>query len=193
MAINKLKEELFSNKEFVNLLLKIAGPLAPDIIKLFTVNDTYISEEISDKLNEKITNIRSTLNSLHYRGIACYKKTKNKDNNLFEFHWNIKFKKIIEIIIEQEMEQFNKIEQELKDKKDRDYFYCPNKCLEVPFEIAAAYNFKCPNCNNNLEIINRKNKIMSLKRKRTKIKKNIDELNNILDKIDENDKGYICE
>ena len=193
MTINKLKKELFSNKESLKFLIKIAGPLAPDVIKLFTVNDAYVPEDISEKLNEKITNIRSTLNSLHYRGIACYKKTKSKNNNLYEFHWNIKFKKIIEIVIEQEMEEYEKIDKEIKEKKDRDYFNCPNKCIEVPFEIAAAYNFKCPNCNNSLEIINSKNKLASLKRKRTKIKKNIDKLNSILEKIDENDKGYVCE
>jgi transcription initiation factor TFIIE subunit alpha len=192
LSVNKLKKELFDNKETLNFLEKIAGNLAPEVIKLYKIDSSYSPEQISIKLNEKITNIRSTLNSLHYRGIACYKKVKNKQN-MYEFYWGIKFKKIIELVIEQEMELYKKLDENILDKKDRDYFYCPKNCIEVPFEIAAAYNFKCPNCNSGLKIINNKIKVTTLKRKKTKIKKNIDKLNEILSKIEDHNRGYICD
>jgi transcription initiation factor TFIIE subunit alpha len=192
LSVNKLKKELFDNKETLNFLEKIAGDLAPEIIKLYKAETAYSPEQISIKLNEKITNVRSTLNSLHYRGIACYKKKKNK-NNMYEFYWGIKFRKVLELVIEQESENFKKADNMILDKKDRDYFNCPKNCIEVPFEIAAAYNFKCPNCNSTLKLINNKNKITSLKRKKTKIQKNITRLNEILNKIVDHSRGYICD
>lgn len=189
--MNKLKKELLADKKTTKFLEKIAGPLAIDVIKIFK-NDSLSPEDISKKLNIKITAVRSTLNSLHYRGIACYKKTRDS-KNMYEFLWEIKFKKIIDILLLQEMKKYKKIEGDIQDKENHDFFYCPKKCVELPFEIAAKYNFKCPNCGTNLEILNIKNRLTKLKREKTQVKKNIEKLENIIQKIEDNTKGYICE
>lgn len=192
MTVKKLKKDIFEDKTTVSFLEQIAGPLAPELITIFKQDSEYSPDEIAKKLKEKITNIRATLNSLHYRGIACYKREK-QDQKFFEFKWSIKFKKIIELVIEQETEKYKKLDESIVDKKDRDYFGCPKKCVEVPFEIAAAYDFKCPNCNNILEIIDIKNVVASIKRQKTKIKKNVERLNEILQQIDDKTRGYVCE
>jgi len=72
--MNKVKEDLLKNKNATDFLEQIAGPLATDVVKIFKTK-SLSPEDISKKLNEKITSVRATLNSLHYRGIACYKKT----------------------------------------------------------------------------------------------------------------------
>ncbi|MBS8122189.1 hypothetical protein [Candidatus Vampirococcus lugosii] len=190
--MKKLKQELLKDKNTLEFLKQIAGPLATDIVKMFE-KQSLTPEQVSDKLNEKITVVRSTLNSLHYRGIACYKKERRKDNNLYEFYWEIKYKKIIEILLIQEMKKFKKLEYTIEDKQIHDFFYCPKKCIELPFEEAAGYNFKCPNCNSNLEMVDTKKKITTLKRKKTNIQKNINRLEEILNKINDDTKGYICE
>lgn len=191
--MNKLKNDILLDKATKQHLEQIAGPLAPEIIKIYNSNKVYSSEELSQKLKKKITAIRSTLNSLHYRGIACYKKVRNKENNLFEFYWEIKFKKIVEIIIEHETEALNQIDEQIILYKGRDYFSCPKKCVTEPFETAIAYDFKCPNCNSPLAIQDASNQKKALKRKRTQISKNIEKLNDILNKIEDKKTGYICE
>ncbi len=192
MTVNKLKKEILDDKATVDLLKKIAGPYSTDVIRLFKEGDEYTPDSISKKTNKKITYVRSVLNSLHYRGIACYKKNKVK-KMFYEFKWSIKYKKIIEVVLEQQLEKYKMLEDSISDKKDRDYFRCPKKCVEIPFEIAAAYNFKCPNCNSILELIDIKKVIASIKRKKSILKKNIDRLNEILHKIEDKTKGYICE
>jgi transcription initiation factor TFIIE subunit alpha len=190
--MNKLKKDLLSDKSTAIFLEQIAGPMAINVIKLFN-NDGLSPEDISKKLNEKITVVRSTLNSLHFRGIACYKKQRN-ENNLYEFIWEIKYKKIVDVLLLQEIKKFKKLEYELTQKERHDYFFCPKKCnVEVIFEVAAAYNFKCPNCSANLEILNSKNKINKLKREKKIVEKNIKKLEELLKKINDNTSGYHCE
>ena len=189
--MNKLKKELLSDKTTINFLEQIAGPMAIDVVKLFN-NNGLSPEEISKKLNEKITIVRATLNSLHFRGIACYKKQRN-ENNMYEFIWEIKYKKIIDILLLQEMKKYKKIEYDLTQKEGHDYFYCPKKCnVEVAFELAAAYNFKCPNCSSNLKMVNVKKKIVGLKKEMITVEENIKKLEKIITKINDNTKGFIC-
>jgi len=192
MGLNKLKKEILLDKMTKQYLEKIAGPLALEILKIYDGDKVFSPEEISVKLKKKITNIRSTLNSLHYRGIACYKKVRNQ-NNLFEFYWEIKFKKIIEIIIENELDNLKNIDNLINQRQGRDYFFCPKKCMDAPFEVAAAYNFKCPNCDRPLEV--RDSKITSnlLKKKKTQITKTITKLQEMLEKIEDKTTGYVCD
>jgi len=189
--MNKLKKELINEKVTIDFIKQIAGPIAVNVIKSFD-KKPLSPEALSKKLDTKITNVRSALNSLHYRGIACYRKEKG-NNNLFNFTWEIKYKKILEILLIKEMKRFKQIENSINQKVDYDLFYCPNHCIEVPFEIAAAYKFKCPNCNSKLEMVDKTKRISNLKRQKTKTKKNIEKLQNIMDKIKDNVKGYECE
>lgn len=191
-TLNKLKKDILNDKITTQFLEQIAGPIAPDIIKIYGKDSALSPEDISNKLKTKITSVRSTLNSLHYRGIACYKKVKN-NQNLYEFFWEIKFKKIIELVLETEVENFKKLEDLIYQQQDRDYFFCPKKCIEAPFEVAAAYDFKCPNCGRSLEMADTKTYVASLKRKKTITKKNIEKLHKILENIEDKTSGYICE
>lgn len=192
MGLNKLKKEILLDKSTRMHLEQIAGPLAPEIIKIYDAKKTFSPEEIAIKLKKKITTIRSTLNSLHYRGIACYKKVRNK-NNLFEFYWEIKFKKIIEIIIESELDNLKQLEEKIYQQQGRDYFYCPKKCIEVPFEVAAAYNFKCPNCNKSLEMVDSQKLNLNLKKKKIQVTNTVKKLQEILSKIEDKTTGFICD
>ncbi|HRS42305.1 MAG TPA: hypothetical protein P5530_00270 [Candidatus Diapherotrites archaeon] len=192
MAVNKLKKEILMDKITNQFLEQIAGPLAPEIIKMYNTDKTFSPEEIAEKLKKKITTVRSTLNSLHFRGIACYKKVRNQQN-LFDFYWEIKFKKIIELVIEHESENLKKIEETIDEQEGRDYFGCPKKCMEVPFEVAAAYNFKCHYCDRPLQMLDSKTLNSALKRKKRAITKNIEKLRAIVNKIEDKTTGYICD
>lgn len=190
--MDKLKKELLSEKSTITFLEQIAGPSAINVVKLFN-NDGLSPEQIATKLKEKITVVRATLNSLHFRGIACYKKQRD-ENNLYQFIWEIKYKKIIDVLLIQEMKKYKKLEYELSLKESHDYFHCPKKCnVEVAFEVAAAYNFKCPNCSANLEMINLKTKLSNLKKEKIKTEENIKKLESILKKVTDNTKGFVCE
>lgn len=187
-----LKNEILADKSTVMFIELIGGgPLAVEIIKLFNKN-SLSPEQISKKLHEKITNVRSTLNSLHYRGVACYRKERDA-TNMYQFYWDIKYKKIVELMLEKLAEELKDVNGAVYNCETHDYFACPKNCGELLFEIAAAYDFKCPNCNSKLNVINSKAKIDLLKKKKKKIGSMIDKLDGLIDKMKDNTKGYVCE
>lgn len=188
--MDKLKKELLKYN-FTNTYIKqIAGNVGVDIIKLMNTKPTT-PEKISKKLDEKITDVRSALNSLHFYGIACYKKERD-EKNMYQFLWNIQYKKLVEKLLDHEFTKYKQIENTILEKQNRDYFICPNKCSNMPFEIAAQYNFKCPTCGKPLELEDKKI-ITKLKKQKKETSKNIKNLETLLKQINDNKKGYICE
>lgn len=121
-------------------------------------------EEISKKTKLKITEVRAILNRLHYRGIACYDKKKNNQTGWYSYTWEIKEKRIAELIIEEQSEEIKKLEKKLEFEKDYVFFGCKAMCDSVPFEVAAEYQFRCPKCGKTMEIVNNKKIIKNIKK-----------------------------
>lgn len=108
-------------------------------------------EELAKKMKVKVTEIRAVLNRLHYRGIACYKKTKNRKNGWYNYTWEIKKKRIVELILAEQQETIEKLEAKQDFEKNYSFFSCKNNCTMVPFEIATEYQFKCPECGSTMD------------------------------------------
>ena len=111
-------------------------------------------EEISKKMKKKVTEIRAILNKLHFRGIACYQKSRNQKTGWYNYTWEIKKDRIADIINEQQKENLEKLTKKKNLEADYSFFDC-NKCnhREV-FEIAAEYNFLCPTCGGSMTSAN---------------------------------------
>jgi len=155
--VSSLKKQILDlniTKDFLNI---IAGQRAVELVKIcLEKNKDITDEEISKKLPLKITEIRTILNQLHYRGIACYNKAKTKRSGWYNYTWRIKTERIAELILEQKTEEINKIEKKQADEKNYEIFACNSKCLPVAFEIAAEYKFKCPECGKPMNLIDNK-------------------------------------
>jgi len=131
-------------KEF---LKDIAGEFAFDVIAVCQKKGKNITDEIIGKeLNLKITEIRAVLNRLHYRGIACYNKTRNQKTGWYSYTWNIKTKRIAELVLEKYSEELQRLERKKQFEKNYALFSCQKNCSNIPFEVAVEYQFKCPEC-----------------------------------------------
>jgi transcription initiation factor TFIIE subunit alpha len=162
---------LTAQKKFVNIglvqdfLRKVGGEPAINVAGIYERKGKHVTdEELAKKMKMKVTEVRTVLNRLHYRGIACYKKTKNKRNGWYNYTWEIKKKRIIELILENQKERMEKLEEKQHFGENYSFFICKKNCEPLPFEIAAEYQFKCPKCgetmdsfdySKNLETINR--------------------------------------
>ncbi|MDP2665889.1 MAG: hypothetical protein Q8P05_00070 [Candidatus Diapherotrites archaeon] len=138
-----------------DFLKTVGGDEAVDVVRIcMDRNGDCLDEDIEKKLKKlKITEIRSILNRLHYRGIACYNKTKNKNSGWYTYTWEIKKRRIVELIIEQHSEQLQKLEQKARFDKSHEFFACGKECEETAFEIAAQYEFHCPECGDMMQPI----------------------------------------
>jgi len=133
-------------------------------------------EELAKKMKLKVTEIRTVLNRLHYRGIACYKKTKNKKNGWYNYTWEIKKKRIVELIMEEQRESIEKLEQKQVFGKNYDFFSCKKSCSVIPFEIAAEYQFRCPECGETMNSFDYNKRLKDIKGQIEIMKKDVGQL-----------------
>jgi transcription initiation factor TFIIE subunit alpha len=169
-----LKKEILNLNITKDFLTSVGGKQAPDIVKIcLSKNKEVTDEEIGKKTPLKITEIRTILNQLHYRGIACYNKTKGKRSGWYNYTWSIKTKRIAELLLEQKIEELTKLERKQEEIKNYETFACNNKCAALVFEIAAEYKFKCPECGKQMNLINSKKTAKETNKRAEIIKKEI--------------------
>jgi len=150
-------------QEFIE---KKAGKNAVDLIKICCYKRKAIKDEdVANELKLKVTDVRTTLNRLHYRGIANYRKTKNKKTGWYSYTWKINTPKVIELVIEEQKDEIEKLERMLEEEESYSFFSCKKKCQEHPFEIAAEYQFKCPSCGNTMKYLDNKKRKRELSKR----------------------------
>jgi len=150
-------------KEFIT---KVGGDYAYNLIKICEKKGNKITdEEIGKRLkNLKITEIRTMLNRLHYRGIAQYQKTRNNKTGWYSYTWDIKTHRIAELILEEQAQEISRLERTLEFEKNYVFFGCKLFCEAVPFEIAAEYNFLCPRCGKKMSTVDNKKRLKNIKK-----------------------------
>jgi transcription initiation factor TFIIE subunit alpha len=157
--------------------------MAIDLVKICERKRKRVTdEELSKKLNQKVTEIRTILNRLHYRGIACYQKTKNTKTGWYSYTWEIKTKRIAEIIIEEQSEKLLKLNEKKEVEEEYNMFNCLGCGERAPFEIAAEYQFICPNCGKNMEAANTEDSLKKLNQRVGLISEELKQMQKILEK-----------
>src|SRR3989338_8224646 len=140
----KPKKEIYEFSLVKEFLKAVAGEYSVELVKICSKKrKPCTDEEIGKKLPLKITEIRTILNRLHYRGIACYQKTKNPKTGWYSYTWEIKSERIAELLIEKHSEERGRLERKAALQTNYDIFRCKKGCSILPFEVAAEYQFRC--------------------------------------------------
>lgn len=134
-----------------DLLGTVGGEYAVELVRICEKKGRPVTdEEIEKKLKLKITEIRAVLNRLHYRGIAAYYKKRNPKTGWYAYTWEIAPKRIAELVYEKQQDEIIRLEKKLEFEANYVIFSCKKLCKGHPFEVAAEYNFKCPECGETL-------------------------------------------
>ncbi len=175
------RKKLYCYSTVKSFLEGLAGKKAPQLLQIYEKTNSPIKdEEMANKMKLKVTDIRTMLNRLHYRGITNYQKKRNKKTGWYSYTWHIDRKRILELIIEKQMEEIEKLEQKKETEESYSFFSCKNNCHEFPFEIAAEYQFKCPQCGKELQYIDNKKRTREAQKKIKIMKKEVEEFKQIL-------------
>ncbi len=164
-----------------DFLKVVAGEYAVELVRIcIEKNRPVRDEEIGKRLPLKITEIRTILNRLHYRGIACYQKTKNNKTGWYSYTWEIKAPRIAELILEQQSEKIEKLEKGMGLEGTYEFYSAGNGQQEYPFEIAAQYDFKDPETGKPLVLLDSKKRIDEMGEKLGTLKAEVMVLQKIL-------------
>jgi len=163
-----------------SLLDTVGGQDAVELVKICEKKrKSATDEELSKKMKKKVTEIRAILNKLHFRGIACYQKTRNQKTGWYNYTWDINKNRIAEIISDQQTEELEKLQQKINLEADYSLFDCSKCNHREVFEIAAEYNFLCPSCGGSLTSANDPTRQKELSTKLKKIQKELEILKEI--------------
>ena len=126
-----MPQKSITNLNLVKSFLDTVG--GEDAIKLVKICERkrkdFTDEDVSKQMKMKVTEIRAILNRLHYRGIACYQKSRNQKTGWYNYTWSIKKCRIAELINEQQKENLTKLEEKRDLEADYNLFDC-NNCSE---------------------------------------------------------------
>jgi transcription initiation factor TFIIE subunit alpha len=179
--MQKRQKKIYEFQIVKDFLKDIGGEFAIELVKICINKKKPITdEEIGKKLPLKITEIRAILNRLHYRGVACYQKTRNNKTGWYSYTWEIKPDRISELILEKQAEQMQKLEKDIEFQGGHVFFSAGKGMAEYPFEIAAEYDFKCPETGKPLEAIDNKKRIKELEKKMENLKKEVEAIKELL-------------
>ena len=130
----------------------------------------------------KVTNVRTILNRLHYRGITNYDKTRDKQTGWYYYVWTFDVQRMVKLVIEEQSEEISFLEKKKLEIQEYSLFGCAN-CDSVPFEVAMEYNFKCPNCGKTMESINQDLQKKKINKEINMLKKDKKDLETLVKKI----------
>ncbi len=157
-----------------DFLKNVGGEAAIGVATIYEKKNAHVTdEELAKKMKMKVTEIRTVLNRLHYRGIACYNKTKDKKSGWYNYTWEIKKKRVIELILEEQKEVIEKLESKQNFGMNYSFFSCKENCEIVPFEIAAEYQFKCPECGKTMDSFDYTKRLASINEQIGEMKKEV--------------------
>lgn len=113
-------------------------------------------EKIQTKTGFELNVIRSLLNQLHYIGLIDYNREKDKKTNWYTYTWFVNKEKIEGLVHASLRKRLVELEESLDEESNYVFFRCVNGCEKLPFELAAEYDFKCPECGSNMEHVDNK-------------------------------------
>ncbi len=150
MARRKNLTHFLKDAKVREILINTAGENTIAVLRELT--KTGEDEKIAEKLNVRVSDVRSVLNKLHSEGLVFYERTRDENSGWYYYNWIVNLEK---------MEKW--IEEKLNFNKKRYYelisggekYFCPNCGVETlySFEDAMDLGFKCPSCNNSLDLL----------------------------------------
>lgn len=139
-------------------LIDLGGENAIAIVRNFREN--YSDEEISKKLEIKISDVRATLNKLHNEGLVNYLREKNNETGWYSYSWAINVTRI-------ERWASTALSNSAFNSGSGEYYFCSDCGISsiINFESAMDLSFKCERCERSLEHIDQ-NKMSELYQKK---------------------------
>jgi len=138
-----------TNRQVKKFLEEIIGKNAMLVLK--SCEKGLTDEGIQKETELKIPIIRSLLNQLHYSGLVRYDREKDQYTNWYTYTWFAQKDKIAEIIRNGWQDKLKELEKKYVYESSYVFFVCSNGCERMPFELAAEYDFRCPECGSQLE------------------------------------------
>ena len=118
-----------------------------DVLSFLLDNKTELTdEEMANKLNVKVNEVRKKLYALAEHGLVSYRRTRDKETGWYVYYWKANVDQINELLLSRKREILNKLKARLEYETNNEFYICPEDKTKYTFEEAFENEFKCPKC-----------------------------------------------
>ena len=173
----KAPPDILKDPVVVSFLKRVGGDKAPTVVRLtMKAGNAVTDEQIANKMGVKVTVVRAVFNRLHYWGLADYDKTRDENTGWYTYTWHILPEKILVAVENEIRDEMKQIEEKMEELTRFMLFECPQGHVRIPFEVAAEYEFRCPECGKDLSPVD-------TEAEKKKLAKRLEELKGLLKKV----------
>ncbi|RLG88980.1 MAG: transcription factor E [Thermoprotei archaeon] len=153
----------------LNVLISvISNELGEDAKKVFEAlldeQDEITDEQLAQKLNMKVNDVRRALYELSRLNLTIYRRVRDKTTNWYVYYWRINTEELPSIILQRKRSVLRKILNRLEYEQNNQFFICPFDGSRYTFDEAYENGFTCPRCGGELQALDNSQVIEILRR-----------------------------
>ncbi len=158
---------------FNDVIEEIAGH---DIINLVNAikGKSNVSEfKIADKLKVSVNKVRNMLYRLDAYSLVDSARKKDKKKGWYVYYWTLDLIKLRDLAVRIKKNKINLMKERIVKEEQVEFFICPDKHIRISLENAMEYNFRCPECDLQLQREDNTKVINSLKKQIEKLSQEV--------------------
>jgi transcription factor E len=144
------------------IVRRIAGKSAEDIIDILYQKENVNEFKIAEKLKRNINEVRNILYKLSSFNIITSTRKKDKRKGWYTYFWTLDVEKALETLLKFKEQEMKNLEQIVKSRKMKQFYFCEADNIEMSEETALHHNFLCPECNQLLQPANEEKKLKEI-------------------------------
>lgn len=188
VGATKMESKINISERQRQTLIEVVDDIAGEEVKqvtlvLLNADKETTDEEISEKLDMRLNQVRKSLYKLYDLQLATFRRIRDKSTGWFVYFWTLHPERIDLFVEKKQQEVMSKLRERLEYEESNMFFTCNNpECPRVTFQEAMDNNFECEHCNGRLEAFDNEQLKQVLKDK-------IDEMSEIREKTKKIMKG----
>lgn len=157
-----------------NIVETIAGKPATEIVDLLIGKKDVNEFLIAKKLKLTINQTRNILYKLSDNGIVSFTRKKDKRKGWYIYFWTLNNLKCLELLEKKLSEEVMRLENQLKSRKTKRFYFCETCNVEIGEETALLNQFTCSECGEVYKLMESDKVIKELGNRTEKLHKNIE-------------------
>jgi len=144
-------DEMLENEATKVYLLRLIGEEGLKLLETYPDGTEFSDEELAEKTEISLNNIRQTLYILYSKRLAKYRRIKNPETGWLTYLWTLQPQNLNLSISEDMEDVLDKLELRVRYEEENDFYICNTCGLRYTFDEALSRNFECNNCDVKIE------------------------------------------
>jgi transcription initiation factor TFIIE subunit alpha len=161
----------------------VIGKSATKIVDILAGKKDVNEFLIAKKLELTINQTRNILYKFSDYGLISSIRKKDNKKGWYIYYWTLNTSKSLNFLENKLKKELKSLEDKLKSRKQKNYYFCEVCEIEVNEENALTNNFICPECGGVYSSLDNTKIIQEIEKRMDKLKEDLEIINNEKEKI----------